>query len=265
MASPPFLWMDYRRTAQGAGAFALLQPTWAAARCVRPAEATRAIQCHQPWLLCIEFDTPATQALAALQQTRLQHPRLPIFLLSDPVSPAFAEWVFRLGVWDHLVNPVSAADLNDCIAAFDHFCQHRRRATASASEPCPPPRQTKTQPACAYVAQHYADEVRLKCAASLCHLSESEFSRCFKKENGITFTEYLVHWRLHKACNLLAEPAIQVKTAAFEVGFNDVSYFARAFKHHTGLTPSAYQRTAGFGYHASPLPATAAEALRPQA
>ena len=265
MASPPLLWLDFRQHPNDAGGFPLLLSTWSATRCVRPLDPAATIRRCQPRFLCFEFDAPAAHELAALQQTRLQHPSLPILLLSDQVSPAFTEWVFHLGVWDYLVNPVSAAELNECVEAFAHFCQQRHRGAAADTTPCKPPRQTKTQAACEYVARHYASEVRLVAVASLCHLSESEFSRCFKKENGVTFSDYLMHWRIQKACDLLAEPTMQVKTVAFEVGFNDVSYFARAFRRHTGVTPSAYQRKAGVNYHADPVTASTSVASRPLA
>ncbi len=73
-------------------------------------------------------------------------------------------------------------------------------------------------------------------------MSESEFSRVFKKEHGHTFCEYLLKFRISKACDSLVDPSVQVKTVAFEVGFNDLSYFARTFRRYTGVTPSTYQQ-----------------------
>ena len=89
---------------------------------------------------------------------------------------------------------------------------------------------------------NFAESVRLSVVAGHCHMSESEFSRIFKKEQGFTFCEYLLKFRISKACELLADPSVQVKTVAFDVGFNDVSYFARTFRRYTGATPSSYQQ-----------------------
>lgn len=72
----------------------------------------------------------------------------------------------------------------------------------------------------------------------------SEFSRAFKKENGRTFSDYLLRYRISRACDLLSGLSMQVKTVAFSVGFNDLSYFARMFRRYTGTTPSLYQRIA---------------------
>ena len=84
--------------------------------------------------------------------------------------------------------------------------------------------------------------MRLSVVAGHCHMSESEFSRVFKKEHGHTFCDYLLKYRVNKACESLTDPTVQVKTVAFEVGFNDLSYFARTFRRYTGVTPSAFQQ-----------------------
>jgi len=257
MASPHLLWLDFRQRSRDAGHFPLLLPTWSASRWTPPGDVAIAIRDSQPRFLCFEFDVTSVNELAVLQKTRLRQPGMPMLVIADRVSPAFTDWLFRIGVWDCLANPVAADELNACIEAFVHFCQQRHHGPAPDTERGQPPRPPRTHAAREYVAGHFAGEVRLPVVASLCHLSESEFSRCFKKENGITFSDYLVHWRIQKACDLLAEPEMQVKTVAFEVGFNDVSYFARAFRRHTGVTPSAYQQNTGTAYHMAKASANA--------
>lgn len=265
MASPPLLWLDFRQNPRDAGHFPWLLPSWSASRWAPPGDTGSAIRSGQPQFLCFEFDVTSIDELAILQKTRLQHPSMPILVIADSVSPAFTDWVFRIGVWDCLAKPVNADALNTCIEAFVHFCQQRHHGASPDSGCVQPTRPPRTQAAREYVATHFASEVRLPVAASLCHLSTSEFSRCFKKENGITFSDYLMHWRIQKACDLLAVPAMPIKTVAFEVGFNDVSYFARAFRRHTGVTPSTYQKNSGTDYHMAPAHTSAFPLWDPQA
>lgn len=263
MTSPPLLWLDFRRHPSDPGCFPLLVPTWSVTRQAHPGDTAAAIRECQPQFLCFEFDTPSADELTVLQKTHLQYPGLPVLVVTDSVSPAFTEWVFRLGIWDCLVKPVTADDLNACIEAFAHFCVQRHHTSAPSGDCCAPRRPPRTSAARDYVASHFASELRLAVVASLCHLSESEFSRCFKKENGLTFSEYLMHCRIQKACDLLGESAVQVKAVAFEVGFNDVSYFARAFRRLTGTTPSAYQQQTGAPYHRVPVLASGPKVRRP--
>jgi AraC-like DNA-binding protein len=62
----------------------------------------------------------------------------------------------------------------------------------------------------------------------------------FERE-GTTFSEYLLAQRLIRAHRMLASPRFACRTSsaiAFEVGFNDLSYFNRSFRRRFGATPS---------------------------
>lgn len=76
------------------------------------------------------------------------------------------------------------------------------------------------------------------------HLSfNSDYiSNHFKKETGVTITNFLTQTRIEQAKNLLLTTDYTVNEVANKVGFNDVSYFHRVFKKHTHITPSQFQR-----------------------
>lgn len=78
-------------------------------------------------------------------------------------------------------------------------------------------------------------------AARLCELSPFQFSRNFKKENGVTFRDFVVRVRIQRAAELMRQPNVSVTEAAFGVGFNDLSYFARMFRRQLGISPSHFR------------------------
>jgi hypothetical protein len=67
------------------------------------------------------------------------------------------------------------------------------------------------------------------------------FSRCFKKETGFTFQEYLVRLRIKEALRLLDNPNASITDIGFMVGFNDSSYFSRTFKKYMNHSPSEFR------------------------
>ena len=249
-----FLWLDFRRNMSTSGLFHSLLPWYDARNLSHPSDTTLPIQACQPHFLCFEFDIPQASDLAVLQQTKLQHPDLPLLMITESHSESLAVWAFRSGVWDYLVKPLTAGDLNTRIETLNHLCLERHPGDLRLPPPAPLPRSVhlqtpreisqghKTLLAREFVETHFAEVVRLSVVAGLCHMSESEFSRVFKKENGHTFCEYLLKFRISKACELLSDSPVHVKTVAFDVGFNDVSYFARTFRRYTGVTPSSYQQ-----------------------
>ena len=77
--------------------------------------------------------------------------------------------------------------------------------------------------------------------AEMCNLGSFQFSRVFKKEQGLTFQQYVVQYRIKKAIELINSKGAYITDVAFDVGFNDLSYFARVFKRYVGICPSEYK------------------------
>ncbi|MBI4664620.1 MAG: helix-turn-helix domain-containing protein [Verrucomicrobia bacterium] len=77
--------------------------------------------------------------------------------------------------------------------------------------------------------------------ANRLRLSACYFCKLFKKQTGLTFTEYQVRKRLEKARRLLLNRQLRVTEVAFEAGFQSIPYFNRAFRRYLGCSPSEYR------------------------
>ena len=73
-------------------------------------------------------------------------------------------------------------------------------------------------------------------------MSESRFSRFFRRATGNTFTDFVNHVRINRACQLLTASDQQITAIAFEVGFNNLANFNRRFLDIKGMTPRDYRR-----------------------
>lgn len=92
-----------------------------------------------------------------------------------------------------------------------------------------------------HVENHYHDKLTIKKMADLVEFSESHFMRYFKETMGTSFTHYLRDYRLTMATRLLLASDETILTIAEEVGFDNLSYFNRAFKKKYGITPREYR------------------------
>ena len=74
--------------------------------------------------------------------------------------------------------------------------------------------------------------------ARYCNVSEASLKRIFDKYAGIGIHKYLLKLKVKAAVELL-ESGDSVSHVAEQLGFNNQSYFSRAFKRETGFVPSS--------------------------
>jgi AraC family L-rhamnose operon regulatory protein RhaS len=88
----------------------------------------------------------------------------------------------------------------------------------------------------------YFEPITLDVAAEEIGLSRRHLTRLFRKTTGVSFADYLEHLRLKHACSLLRETNRSITSIAFEIGFEDVSSFCRAFRRKIGEPPLKWRQ-----------------------
>lgn len=84
-------------------------------------------------------------------------------------------------------------------------------------------------------------DLSLYAQAKLLNVNSSYLSTLFKKETGVTLTEYVNKKRIKQAIFLLNTTTMQIQTIAQYCGIPDVNYFTKTFKKHIGQTPKEYR------------------------
>jgi len=92
--------------------------------------------------------------------------------------------------------------------------------------------------AIAFIGQRFMHSISLVDVAEAVHLNEEYFSRLFKKEVGINFTDYLLNLRMETAHSLLMSTDLKIAAIAEKVGISDSKYFSLLFKKTFDQTPS---------------------------
>lgn len=73
-------------------------------------------------------------------------------------------------------------------------------------------------------------------------MSTSHFRATFRKRFGLSPGRYLTDLRMRRACELLRETALPIKTIAQRVGFDELPNFYRAFRQMYKQTPATFRR-----------------------
>ncbi len=202
---------------------------------------------------CWDLEEVNPLVLRTMRNFKIAHPSVPLLMLTTPHSESLAVWAFRARVWNYLVRPVATSELR---ANFDALA---RLVADSPPPPRPvwtvrsllpddlessaePPQALAVKAALAHVESRYTETLRQSAVAAGCGMSSSKFSRAFKAHYGMTFSDYLMRFRIARACRLLRQGSHGATSAGLAVGFDDPSHFARAFRKLLGMSPSVYQR-----------------------
>ena len=94
----------------------------------------------------------------------------------------------------------------------------------------------------AYLEEYYDDSsISLGEMAERFGMSASYLSRFFRKYSGKNFLEYVTEKRIDRACWLLKNTDLKVKTIVEQVGYLDVASFTKKFRTICGVSPAKYR------------------------
>lgn len=111
--------------------------------------------------------------------------------------------------------------------------------TASTHDP-----QTRTVTALLdWLEENFAEPITLEMLSQKAGLSRKYLCRIFKEYTGKTVIDYLNELRIDNACHEIAVKGLSITQAAYDSGFNDLSYFCKVFKRYKGVTPRIYKKT----------------------
>lgn len=92
-----------------------------------------------------------------------------------------------------------------------------------------------------YVYDHLQEKITLTDVAAYLSLTPQYFSRLFRKETGITFSNYIVRKRIEAAQNMLKYSNYTASEISSYLCFSSQSHFVHCFRRQVGMTPKVYR------------------------
>ncbi|PSL40721.1 YesN/AraC family two-component response regulator [Planomicrobium soli] len=94
-----------------------------------------------------------------------------------------------------------------------------------------------------YIKENYKNyDISLNQMADHIGVSSFYLSRSFKKQEGMSFKEFLTKIRMDEAIRHMEEGKKTIQDIALEAGYTDPNYFSKAFRKYTGLSPREYMQ-----------------------
>lgn len=92
-----------------------------------------------------------------------------------------------------------------------------------------------------YIEMHYDKDIKISEVSDYVGLNRSYLFTIFKKHMGMSPQDYLISYRMKKACDFLAFPQASISSVAYSVGY-DPLVFSKIFKRTIGVSPTEYRR-----------------------
>ena len=94
-----------------------------------------------------------------------------------------------------------------------------------------------------YIRAACDKDVSLEDVASFVGISTCYLSREFHRYTGYPFVAYVNRTRCQRAQRMLTDERLEIHEIGIRCGFENASYFARAFRRYIGMSPTEYRST----------------------
>lgn len=172
-----------------------------------------------------------TENTVEIAQFDIKEGTLPMFLS----VPAKIETENAADIFTSFDTEIASAD--DKLSIFFIYKMYELIWNASKRQPQIPYKFRKLQPVLKEIKTHFSDNRKISYYAEIIGMSESGFRRLFNDFTGFSPIEYRNRIRLENAKTLLRSGKYRVEEAADAVGFTNLSFFCRSYKHLFGHSP----------------------------
>ena len=204
-------------------------------------------------LILMDIEMPGINGLDAARAVLEQRPECKVIFVTAYSLFQYAHEAMHLGACDYLLKTVDPDEAEAAIRrAIRQIEAGRKLAELAPVAPEPAADTAEAEDRNALVMAHvrrymednYMFDLSLDSVSEILHISPAYLSAQFKKYQKMNFLDCLTELRINAAKQLLTDPLRSAAEVASMVGYEDASYFARAFKKRTGMTPTQYRREA---------------------
>lgn len=93
-----------------------------------------------------------------------------------------------------------------------------------------------------FIEKNYSRKITIQELARNIGLDRSYLYSVFQEVIEQSPQEYLINFRINKACELMKNPTLNIGDISRSVGYIDPLYFSKLFKKIKGLTPTAFRK-----------------------
>ena len=175
-------------------------------------------------------------------------PGVIVVMISGHKEFDYVKEALQVNVFDYILKPINPKEVEEVFIKIrqklDKEREKERRVKKKSSEESEDvlSSQHAIKKAREYIEIHIAEDLSVEKIAGSVALSQSYFSREFKKQTGDSVMDYVIKVRMNRAVDMVCGGETSQSKIASAVGYSDLKYFQRSFKKYTGYTVKEYRR-----------------------
>ena len=183
------------------------------------------------------------ELLAALENEDIH---IPAVLVSTHRDFEYARKGMRHGAVDYLIKPFGQDELDHCLSILkkrlDKSHENDRLKRLFLDYGLNPDKPF-VQKMIKYM--NTRQPLSMSSMADYFGLNKDYFGKLFLRENGCSFQQFLVRYKMEYAKSLLLETDLKIYEVSEQLGYKTTDYFTRLFRKYTGLSPRSYRKNQG--------------------
>lgn len=106
-------------------------------------------------------------------------------------------------------------------------------------------KEVYVQKAVEYIGMNYSRKMSIRELSRHIGLDRSYLGSLFKEQLGVSPQDFLIRFRINKACELIKSDNLTIGDISRSVGYDDPLLFSKLFKKYIGIPPREYRKNSG--------------------
>lgn len=212
---------------------------------VSVAEAEIILENEKIDLLVTDINMPGGSGLLLVEKVRKKNLLCGILVVSAYDDFDYVRNAFTLGADDYILKPIAFLELKshvEKIAAKLKSTEAEHSITDRQAEEKEKTAVFGMEEVTEYIRQHADEKLSAADLAKKMAVSYNSFGKLFKDHTQMSFSNYVLHYRMELAKEYLSDSSIKIKQVASKVGYKEnPQHFSRDFTRQVGVSPKEYR------------------------
>lgn len=205
------------------------------------AEAEKIYEKERPQILITDIHMPGGSGLILVEKIRNADKNCGILVLSAYDDFEYVRNAFTMGADDYILKPIAFSELQNHVRKIAEKVRNQADCDKDNQE-YNPQKVFSIEDVVAYIQEHAAEKLSAAELAKKMAVSYGSFGKMFKAHTNMSFSGYVLWYRMELAKEYLGDLSVKIKQVASKVGYKEnPQHFSRDFTRQTGLSPKEYR------------------------